>query len=226
MKNWTHLFIFLSIMVFPMASFANVDGYQINWVMSYGEDDTECAAEGEITSIQGNIINGSERLAVNGTTWGSFANLPTVGYNIGTKFAFGTNSLQVRLNYNFDVALDEGICQNLQAGDVVQFDGSFNDDLASVVLDQPMLQSALALDGMAYTWIDLNQNSLELTNLNGDMITIGSGPLFNTGGGGGGGTGTSTNCSIGAVGSGFQLAWALLFSPLLGAGMWLRRRQE
>lgn len=204
---------------------ADLDGATINWVISYGEDPAECAAEVEITSIQGGLINGSERLAIDGLTWGDFSSIPNTGYSIGTKFSFGTDAFQVRANYNVDVLLDETLCEDIMQGDVLSFDGSSTPDLSSLMLDTPMMHSALVLQNGNYNWIDLTQNSILITNLAGDTTTFGSGPVINNGGGGGGGSTSTGGCFIGAgVTATGAFAWGILLLPLIALGLWARRR--
>lgn len=225
MKTWVSIFSFLILVTIPAISQANLKGATINWVISYGEDPAECAAEVEITDIEGGVINGSERLAIDGLTWGDFSGLPTSGYSIGTKFSFGTDAFQVRANYNVDVLLDETLCEDIMQGDVLSFDGSFNPDLSSLMLDTPMMHSALVLQNGNYNWIDLTQNSILITNLAGETTTFGSGPVINNGGGGGGGSTSNGGCFLaaGAPAAG-ALAWGTLLLPLIPLGLWARRR--
>lgn len=218
MKKGFYFILFTAILAFPLKSYANLNGFEIRAVVAWNDADDECAVQGEITSDEGGLINGSERLEVNGATWGDFSGLPLSGYNIGDKIAFGTLKLGLKLNYNFDVELDEGICQNLKLGDKIQFIGSFGDTLVDFDLFQPMILGGTGLDNNdTYVPLDLSMNSLWLTNLNGDMITLGSGPLF-PGGGGGGGMGTGDGCSLSQGHPGAKLSWLGLF--LLTVGGW------
>lgn len=223
LKIFKVLFLTAFILV-PSSSFANLDGFKLNFVAAFVNTDEECSAEGEITSDQGGLINGTEQIAVNGTTWGDLSSLPTSGYSIGDKISFGTDPLALRLGVSFDVQLDTAICKGLKVGDSIEFFGSFGAQLTQLTIPQPGLNTAWALNsGGTYDEVDLTQNSLWGTSLNGGMWTLGTGPLF--GSGGGGMTMSGNGCRLGnsAAASSMSMVW-FLFTAIFGLGwLWLRR---
>jgi hypothetical protein len=212
-----------ALFLIPSVSFANLNGFKINFVAAYVDTDEECAAEGEITSDEGGLINGSEKLTVNGITWGSFAGLPTSGYSVGDKVSFGTDELALRLGVTYDVKLSTDICKGLTLGDSIEFFGSFGDQLTQLNIPEPMINAAWALNSAGkYAEVDLTQNSLWGTSLNGSMWTIGTGPIF---GGGSIPTGPGGGCNIGGISNQYSPSMLLsLFTSLFGLA-WVRLRR-
>jgi len=176
MKRVFFNLILLTGILFSVPARANLNQFIIDFVVAWGETDTECGVQGHIDSIEGGIINGSERLAVNGITWGDFAGLPMDGYQPGTPIAFGTQDLQIRTALAFDINLDTGICQNIQEGDSLEFFGSFGGLLDEVPMPDPVIRRALALSIDRERIVDLSTESVTFTNRNGAQATVGEGP--------------------------------------------------
>jgi len=217
------LFLVLVLMV-PLRASAEVTGFQMNYAVAWGEEDTDCAVEGELTSIVDGQTNGSEAILVNGVEWGSFANgLHTGGFDIGDKFTFGTDSFALKLNYQFDVSLDEDMCADLQDGDEITFHGSsfgagFGTQLDSFRIS-PRLNFAYDIQGDGE--VDLTTNSVDLTGLSAS-VTVGEGvPIPGTPGA----SAASDDCSaIQAEEAGTpSTLWLMLAATAL---FWVGRRRR
>lgn len=224
MKKFLFLFLILGLAASPQMAKAFNNETTIQTGVAFYEADDECAVETEFTSFEGGgNIFGTEGLFVNGVKWGDLSELPTSGYEVGDKIAWGTEALGIKWNYNFDVTLKAELCFNLKLGDQIQYIGSGGTPLSTyVVAQEPILMGAYSFNESTsgYDYIDLNTTRLTLTRLDGTTISFGGGEPPSTQDGD-----TGNGCSLAMASSGAaSLGGWLGLAGLLGFMGWRRLR--
>ena len=220
LKYLTPLFLVLGLLTFPFQSHARNVETDINVFVGWYEADDECAVETEFKAfVGGGFITGFEGLYVDGVEWGNLNNLPTSGYSVGDKISWGTEALEIKLQYTFDVRLKAEICRDLKLGASITYRGSDGVDISEFKYEEePSLNMSATFDkGLGtYSYWDLSMDRITLTGLNGDSISFGGGAQPSTGGSTGG-------CALGSLmGSGASLPTFLTLGLFLG--LWSLRR--
>lgn len=212
----------MTIFILPLSAQA-FSTLEMTGIYGWVGNTKECAVQTEFVSAIDGLINGLEQIEINDTDWGGLDQLPSFsGYSAGFKVSYGTLSLQLRANYNFDVILDESICENLQNGDVITSTNSGGEITQTFSLDDIMLQSGYVLNtNNIFDHVDLDQNSIQIESLDGSILTLGTGPLWPTFNGGGGDSGGGCSLIASAIPAGSSLAF-LFGANLFLLGAWRR----